>query len=73
MSLRFPLLWELANLVLVVIKGLSFLVGGAPFREAWLLLGLCTASIALELVSLLPARPPSPVLLVIVCVWACRS
>lgn len=51
MSLRFPLLWELVNLVVIVAKGATFLVVGAPFTEAWLLLGLCAASIALELVS----------------------
>lgn len=51
MSLRFPLLWELVNLVVIVVKGATFLVAGAPFKEAWLLLGLCAASIALELVS----------------------
>lgn len=50
MSLRFPLLWETVNLALIVAKGVAFLVHGAPFRGAWLLLGVCAASIALELV-----------------------
>lgn len=50
MSLRLPLMWELVNLVLIAVKGASFLISGAPFREAWLLLVLCAASIALELV-----------------------
>ena len=57
MSLRFPLLWEVGNLVVIVAKGVTFLVGGAPFREAWLLLGLCAASIALELVSRVSPQP----------------
>ncbi|CAM9653721.1 unnamed protein product, partial [Sphacelaria rigidula] len=50
MRLKFPVLWEAVNLALVVAKGSAFLVHGAPFRCAWLLLGVCAASIALELV-----------------------
>lgn len=67
MSLHFPLMWELVNLVLIVFKGATFLVAGAPFKEAWLLLGLCAASIALELVGRLLwegrglQQPPTPV------------
>lgn len=57
MSLRFPLLWELVNVVVIVAKGATFLVAGAPFKEAWLLLGLCAASIALELVSRVLPQP----------------
>ncbi|CAM9315331.1 unnamed protein product, partial [Ectocarpus sp. 6 AP-2014] len=50
MSLRFPLMWEVFNLVLIIVKGFTFLHDGAPFQDAWLLLGLCAASVALELV-----------------------
>lgn len=50
MSLRFPLMWEVFNLVLIIVKGFTFLHDGAPFEDAWLLLGLCAASVALELV-----------------------
>ncbi|CAB1096719.1 unnamed protein product [Ectocarpus sp. CCAP 1310/34] len=50
MSLRFPLMWEVFNLVLIIAKGFTFLHDGAPFQDAWLLLGLCAASVALELV-----------------------
>lgn len=52
MSLRLPLSWEAVNLALIVAKGLAFLANGAPFHGAWLLLGVCTASIGLELVSM---------------------
>ena len=50
MSLRFPVLWEVANTSLVLAKMIAFLVEGVPFDEAWILLGLCSASIGLELV-----------------------
>ncbi|CAN0405484.1 unnamed protein product, partial [Ectocarpus sp. 8 AP-2014] len=34
----------------IIVKGFTFLHDGAPFQDAWLLLGLCAASVALELV-----------------------
>lgn len=42
--------WEAVNLTLIIAKATVFMLEGSPFEEAWLLLELCAASIALELV-----------------------
>ncbi|CAN0055344.1 unnamed protein product [Ascophyllum nodosum] len=48
--LRFPVLWEAVNVSLVGAKCITFMLKGVPFKEAWFLLGLCSASIGLEMV-----------------------
>ena len=51
----------MANLSLVRAKCIAFMLKGVPFKEAWFLLGLYSASIGLEMVRRFCRGPAIPV------------